>query len=114
MSYKVDISNIHGSGVVATSNIPNGELIGIWLSKDKNNIVRYLYQDGMTSKWYEIGNLGRYCNHQINSNVSYKKQGNSIELISKGILIGEEITVNYQWANIIAGFYVDITNFMEL
>jgi len=115
MSYKVDTSVIHGLGVIAETNYPTDAVIGIWFGQIGNDKRRLLYQpSNMTEKWFEIGDLGRYCNHQNSSNTIVRRVGNVVQLISMGINIGEEITTDYRMCTQITGFQIDTTGFIEL
>lgn len=115
MSYKVDTSNIHGFGIISESSYPDGTVIGVWASTKRDNLRRILYQkENMNKKWYEIGDIGRYCNHQINSNTTVLLDGNDLILSSTGIGIDEEITVDYRKITEYTGFQVNIDGFIEL
>ena len=63
-------SDINGTGVFATQDIPSGTELGIWCCKDVSKGVRYLYNEGMECKWYETAILGRYCNNSDSPNTS--------------------------------------------
>ena len=115
MSYKVDTSVIHGQGVIAETAYPAESVIGTWVSKIGTDKRRALYQpQNMTEKWYEIGDLGRYCNHQNSPNTIVRTVGKNVQILSTGINIGEEITVDYRICTQITGFYVDTSGFIEL
>ncbi len=82
-----------GIGVVSTIDIPNGTFIGNYLSKKEQltSESRLIY-DG----WIETNPLGRYLNHNSDSNLYLIKNGDNIELYSKyDIKINTELTVDY-------------------
>ena len=82
-----------GHGIVATDDIPTETFIGNYFEKDhkSNEIPRYIY-DG----WFETPFLGRYVNHNKNSNCKLVLTNDSIKLISKNLINkNEEITINY-------------------
>ena len=82
-----------GNGVITTELIKKDEYIGTYLENPTTSfkVVRHIY-DG----WFETPLLGRYINHNIESNCNLIKTDNSIKLISKcDILENQEITINY-------------------
>lgn len=91
-------SDVNGTGVFATQDIPSGTELGIWCCKDVSKGVRYLYNEGMECKWYETAILGRYCNHSDSPNTSLIVNEDSLILVSSEILSGQEILANYTWA----------------
>jgi hypothetical protein len=103
-------SQIHGNGVFATEDIPSGTEIGIWCCTDKKNTVTLLYNEGMSTNWYETAILGRYCNHSIIPNTSVLANENELILVSNGIAKDEEVVANYNWATEHIGFIVDTTS----
>jgi hypothetical protein len=90
-------SDINGTGVFATQDIPSGTELGIWCCKDISKGVRYLYNEGMECKWYETAILGRYCNNSDSPNTSLIVNEDSLILVSSEILSGEEILAKYTW-----------------
>jgi hypothetical protein len=100
-------SDVNGTGVFATQDIPSGTELGIWCCKDVSKGVRYLFNEGMECKWYETAILGRYCNHSSTPNTSVTKNNDELILISNGILNGEEILTNYNWATEHIGYNID-------
>lgn len=82
-----------GVGVVSTIDIPKDTFIGNYLSKDEiiTSESRFIW-DG----WVETNPLGRYLNHNIDSNLFFVKNGRFIELYSKvKIKKNTELTVDY-------------------
>jgi hypothetical protein len=82
-----------GHGIVAVDTLPKETFIGNYFEKDhkSNEIPRYIY-DG----WFETPFLGRYINHNKNSNCKLVLTNDSIKVVSKNIINkNEEITVNY-------------------
>jgi len=83
--FKIGDSSIEGRGVIATSSIESGEIIGPARIGDKRTPI------------------GRYCNHSCNPNAKMAIYSGSIYLEAtneiagcKGGLDGEEITVDYR------------------
>jgi hypothetical protein len=112
MKYKVDNSLIvNGLGTIATEDIAYSVLIDVWVSKTRVDNIRCLSQDTMTDVWFEYPGLGRYSNHSETPNTYYELDGNNVNILSNGILINEEITVNYNWCTSITGYTIDLTNF---
>ena len=111
--YKIDNSLIiNGLGIIATEYIPKNTIIGIWLSKNRISNNRVLYQEGMTSMWYEYPELGRYCNHSILPNTYYIINDVDVIIVSNEIQKGSEIFVNYNWCTDITGYQVNTLNFI--
>ncbi len=82
-----------GIGVVSTIDIPNGTFIGNYLSKKEQltSESRLIY-DG----WIETNPLGRYLNHNKNSNLRFLKKDDVVEIYSnQNILKNTELTVDY-------------------
>ena len=93
MSVKIFKFKTRGHGIVAVDNISKGDVIGNYFEKNhtSNEIPRYIY-DG----WFENPFLGRYINHNKNSNCKLSIKDDCIEVVAKtDILKNEEITVNY-------------------
>lgn len=95
MNTKILPSNIHGLGLFAIVNISKGDTIEqpdkIDLSNDIDKWIKYNRSGQKKSFAYSSG----YCivNHSDTPNT---KRGNDFEIIAKkDILIGEEITENY-------------------
>ncbi len=82
-----------GIGVISTIDIPNGTFIGNYLSKKEQltSESRLIY-DG----WIETNPLGRYLNHNKNSNLRFLKKDDVVEIYSnQNILKNTELTVDY-------------------
>lgn len=82
-----------GIGVISTQLILKNSIIGNYLENPskQNKIVRHIYNG-----WFETPILGRYLNHNENSNCYLSLKSDRLELISnKDILPNQEITVNY-------------------
>jgi hypothetical protein len=103
-------SQINGTGVFATQDIPENIAIGKWCSKTYEVGGRYLYNEGMDCKWYETPMLGRYCNHSLTPNTSLVVNEDELILVSNGISKDEEILANYNWSTEHIGFIVDTTS----
>lgn len=101
-------SQYESQGVFTDIPIKEGELIGIWVSKQP--IGRRLYQEGMKETWYESQVLGRYVNHSETPNTLIQLQEDALVLYSKGISKEEEIIANYLELQKLIG-YVPIVNF---
>ena len=126
--YKIDSTDANYVKIIAVEDILSGEKIGVWLTDYYTDNCRYLFQEGMSKKWYETFDLGRYCNHSNNPNSvihlveTEKPKFNNISnileninyveinLTSKGILKEEEITVDYRLVEYLTGYKVN-TNF---
>ncbi len=82
-----------GIGIISTIDIPKDTFVGNYFSK-KEQITsesRLIY-DG----WIETNPLGRYLNHNSDSNLYLIKNADNIELYSKyDIKINTELTVDY-------------------
>jgi hypothetical protein len=82
-----------GIGVVSTINIPKDTLVGNYFSKKEQltSESRLIY-DG----WIETNPLGRYLNHNKNSNLRFLKKDDVIEIYTnQNILKNTELTVDY-------------------
>lgn len=113
--YKKENSIIHGIGIHATVDIPEGEILGDYLKDERGDGFRYVKSESMKVALYEQGILGRYCNHQTNCNADVVVVSDTdLKLMSKGIKIGEEITSDYNVAADFIGYPIDTSNFTEL
>lgn len=92
VKYYTGDSDIHGEGLFANEEIPQGDKIGMWITSDREKAHRTL----VSREWYETYPLGRMCNHSDTPNTEYSLEDGNIYLVSKGISEGEEITVDYQ------------------
>jgi hypothetical protein len=82
-----------GIGVVSTIDIPKDTLVGNYFSKKEQltSESRLIY-DG----WIETNPLGRYLNHNKNSNLRFLKKDDVIEIYTnQNILKNTELTVDY-------------------
>lgn len=82
-----------GIGVISTININADTLIGNYISKNETiSSQSRLIWDG----WIETNPLGRYINHNSNSNLYCVKKNNIIQIYSKYEIDKDtELTVNY-------------------
>jgi len=82
-NFKIEKSNIHGKGVIATKDIESGDLINIAIYKDK---------DGT----YHSTRFGGYINHSYSPNAITRNEGDLYKTYAeKKINSGDEITVDY-------------------
>jgi hypothetical protein len=95
MKYTIRQSEIEGMGIVATTDIPLNEIIGIWTTTIWTPDGRCMFQDGMEVPWYETADLGRYCNDSRTPNSTAILVNGEFMLYSNGISIDDEITVDY-------------------
>jgi hypothetical protein len=95
MKYTIRQSDIEGMGIFATADIPLDEIIGIWTTTIWTPDGRCMFQDGMEVPWYETADLGRYCNDSRTPNSTAILVNGEFMLYSNGILIDDEITVDY-------------------
>jgi SET domain-containing protein len=109
MKYKIDKVDLNNIKIIASDIIPSGELINTWVTDDKTNGIRYLFQEGMGKTWYETADLGRYCNHSDTPNTTVKMFGGDLVLVSNGISPGEEITSDYNLVTKFIGYVVNTT-----
>lgn len=82
-----------GVGLISSSFISKNKYIGNYLSRNETitNESRAIYNG-----WIETNPLGRYLNHNKNSNCIVKLDGDFIKLYSKtDINKSEELTINY-------------------
>jgi len=82
-----------GIGIVSTIDIPMDTFVGNYLSKKEQltSESRLIY-DG----WIETNPLGRYLNHNKNSNLRFLKKDDVIEIYTnQTILKNTELTVDY-------------------
>lgn len=104
-------SNVHGKGLFAMEDIPEGEIIieytGEWITtmeaekreieNDKKGITYILYYD----KKHQIdgsvgGNESRYINHSCDPNCEfYRKGGRAYVKTKKMVRVGEELSFDY-------------------
>src|SRR5262249_47136676 len=93
----VEKSDIHGLGLIATSDIKAGTDLGI------SHILDEAYKDGLIRT-----PLGGFINHSDNPNCKYQIDGKNLRLITiRDIKKGEEVTVSYRgWYSdeVLAGF----------
>lgn len=85
--------NSRGVGIIASDVITTNTLIGNYFTKNEpiTNESRLIYEG-----WVETNPLGRYLNHNRNSNCNLILNGDIIEIYTnKEISIFEELTVNY-------------------
>lgn len=97
-------SEVHGYGVFANEYIPEGDEIGIWLTKENDCGLK------LPNGFKETCDLGRFCNHSDSPNTDCHQilQPEKWLLTSKGIKAGEEIFVHYGWAEDITGFRSEV------
>ena len=82
-----------GVGIISSIPILKNQYIGNYLSRNETitNESRAIYNG-----WIETNPLGRYLNHNKNSNCIVKLDGDFIKLYSKtDINKSEELTINY-------------------
>jgi len=111
MSYELKESKINKQGIFTTTQYPKNIEIGLYVSTSCEKGVRYLFKPPVETQWYEIGMLGRYCNHSDNPNTHFSRIDNDIFLISNGISENEEITSDYNIVSEMINFPMDTTKF---
>lgn len=89
---EITVLKIKNKGFCVFSNrtYNTGELIGEYISPQKNDIGRFV-KDNL---WETV--LGRFCNHWTSPNTTIVLNGETYFLVAiENIEIGDEITVNY-------------------
>jgi hypothetical protein len=85
--------NSRGVGIISSKIIPFNTLIGNYFTKSEpiTNKSRLIYEG-----WVETNPLGRYLNHNRNSNCNLILNKDIIEIYTnREISVFEELTVNY-------------------
>jgi hypothetical protein len=93
MIYSLHKFNTRGIGVISNKFILKDEFVGICCTKNNHFLTmgRYIH-DG----WFEAPPLGRYINHNANSNLYFLKKDSVIELYAKNNIEKYcELTINY-------------------
>jgi len=88
--------NSRGIGIISSKIIPVNTLIGNYFTKKEpiTTESRLIYQG-----WIETNPLGRYLNHNRNSNCNLILNDNIIQIYTnREISVFEELTVNYMSA----------------
>ncbi len=82
-----------GLGVISNTFIQKGTYVGNYFSKNEPITLKSrLIYDG----WIETNPLGRYLNHNLDSNLNFVKKKDVVELITNSdINQYTELTVNY-------------------
>lgn len=85
--------NTRGIGIISNKFIVKNTFVGICCVKDNqfSTVGRYVF-DG----WFEAPPLGRYLNHNLDSNLYFIKKNSIIELYSKNNIEKYcELTIDY-------------------
>jgi hypothetical protein len=93
MVYSFYKFNTRGIGIISNKFIVKDTFVGVYCRKDNHflTIGRYIY-DG----WFEAPPLGRYINHNADSNLYFLKKDSVIELYTKSNIEKYcELTINY-------------------
>jgi hypothetical protein len=82
-------SDIAGKGVFAAKDYAKGDSIGLAMTQGD--------KDEFDSQCWNITALARYCNHQQNSNVEVRKEGDRFDLVAtRPIEEDEELVSDYR------------------